>query len=380
MFRAAGAVLIALFVALVSSTGLSFAQEKFEFSAGFKLLADQIPDVVGQPLENEHYDPASGDALQMTTTGMMVWRKADNWTAFTDGSTSWVNGPYGLQKRGNGERFKWEGLPPVVPGLPPERAAEALGSVLSNSLLVSWYGTPLTPLMGVLGRYSGDELATRLQQQVDAYASLTNKKVVPCYELIAVVAQGSAGTDGMWRRREDHAVIDSMLAQARAHGFRLILDVQLGQSRVEDELENLRPYLVQPDVYLALDPEFDMDPGQAPGQQIGHTVSGEVNYALGFLESIVRENQLPPKVLIVHQFRLSMLPDKEKIGRSPLVDLVLDMDGFGPQSVKLESYQAVMAKPLQFAGIKLFYQHDPDLFTPAQVMGLNPVPSVVIYQ
>lgn len=126
-----------------------------------------------------------------------------------------------------------------------------------------------------------------------------------------------------------------MPQQARAHGFRLILDVQVGHSTVEDELEYLRPYLQEPDVYLALDPEFDMWQGQIPGQEIGHTTAAEVNYALSFLEKVAKSKGLPQKVLIVHQFTTNMLPDKENIASSPVVDLVLDMDGFGAQGLKL---------------------------------------------
>jgi len=78
-----------------------------EFRLGFKALAGQIPDTVGSPLEDEHYGD-NGDSLQRTTTGLMVWRKADNWTAFTDGARSWLNGPSGVQSRGNNGRFAWE--------------------------------------------------------------------------------------------------------------------------------------------------------------------------------------------------------------------------------------------------------------------------------
>jgi mono/diheme cytochrome c family protein len=77
------------------------------FQMGFQQLAGMIPNIVGNPLENERV-AANGDALQRTTSGMMVWRKSDNWTAFTDGSRSWINGPQGLQVRDNGERFDWE--------------------------------------------------------------------------------------------------------------------------------------------------------------------------------------------------------------------------------------------------------------------------------
>lgn len=77
------------------------------FKLGFKALADQIPDIVGNPLANEHWG-ANGDSLQQTTKGLMVWRKADNWTAFTNGSRTWINGPNGMQDRANDDRFDWE--------------------------------------------------------------------------------------------------------------------------------------------------------------------------------------------------------------------------------------------------------------------------------
>ena len=85
-----------------------------DFRLGFEALAGQIPAVVGQPLENERHNPENGDGLQQTTTGLMVWRKADNWTAFTDGVRTWVNGPYGVMERSNDQRFSWEGGPIVT--------------------------------------------------------------------------------------------------------------------------------------------------------------------------------------------------------------------------------------------------------------------------
>lgn len=259
-------------------------------------------------------------------------------------------------------------------------ASRAAGSVLANNLMVTWYGNPRTGLMGVLGQFSGADLAARLQRQANAYAPYTDKAILPAYELIAVVAMDSPGADGLYRRQETPEVIDAMLAGARANGFHLILDVQVGHSTVEDELEYLRPWLEEPDVHLALDPEFDMWSGQLPGQEIGHMVAAELNYALNYLDGIIGENGLPPKVLIVHQFTTNMLPDKGNIGSSPVVDLVLDMDGFGAQWLKMDTWNMVMQQPLEFAGIKLFYDQDPGMFTPAEVMELEPTPSVVIYQ
>jgi hypothetical protein len=87
------------------------AEPGCRFVLGFKTLHDLIPDIVGDCLVDEHVNPRNGDSLQETTRGLMVWRKADNWTAFTDGYRTWINGPYGLQTRLNTERFPWE--PPL---------------------------------------------------------------------------------------------------------------------------------------------------------------------------------------------------------------------------------------------------------------------------
>ena len=79
------------------------------FTLGFAALAGQIPSVDGGCKVNEHHNPANGDALQETSGGLLVWRKADNFTAFTDGYHTWVNGPFGVQERLNTEHFSWEG-------------------------------------------------------------------------------------------------------------------------------------------------------------------------------------------------------------------------------------------------------------------------------
>jgi peptidoglycan/xylan/chitin deacetylase (PgdA/CDA1 family) len=107
------ALLVLLAVALGFPPGVSAA---CEFRLGFKTLRDQTPDIVGDCLVDEHHNPENGDGLQETTKGLLVWRKTDNFTAFTDGSRTWVNGPFGLQTRPNAERFDWEtGATPAVP-------------------------------------------------------------------------------------------------------------------------------------------------------------------------------------------------------------------------------------------------------------------------
>lgn len=107
MLRAALPALLLAVTCLLPA--LSFADEAGpQFRLGFETLAGLIARTAGEPLEEEHHNPLNGDGLQQTTTGLMVWRKADNWTAFTDGWRTWVNGPLGVQERGNDERFDWE--------------------------------------------------------------------------------------------------------------------------------------------------------------------------------------------------------------------------------------------------------------------------------
>ena len=102
-----GPLLAVVLSVIFMSGSVGLAQEMPVFELGFKALAAQIGEAAGRPLEDEHYGP-DGDLLQQTTTGLMVWRKADGWTAFTDGATTWINGPLGLQSRLNSERFDWE--------------------------------------------------------------------------------------------------------------------------------------------------------------------------------------------------------------------------------------------------------------------------------
>ncbi len=153
MKRNVVSVLVITFALAVSSTLIS-AQSSPTFELGFKVLASLIPDVVGYPIENEHYG-ANGDSLQQTSTGLMVWRRADNWTAFTNGSRTWVNGPFGVMERGNEERFEWEAVaspptptstpapvtPTPVPAEPLINKDQMAGALLRLSDMAAGYHT-----------------------------------------------------------------------------------------------------------------------------------------------------------------------------------------------------------------------------------------------
>lgn len=282
-----------------------------------------------------------------------------------------------------GTSTTWPSPPPVAHIGRQDAAATPrhAESFLDSHVLVTWYGNPWSQRMGILGRLEDKALADGLKKQADAYAAATHKQVIPAYELVTIIGQPQPGSDGRYRRRESYTVIDRMLRAARAAGFKLILDVQTGHSTVLDELSYLSRYLQEPDVYLALDPEFSMGDGGVPGQRIGMMHAEEINNAINVLEYVQTRYNLPRKVLMVHQFTMAMLPDKDKIPDNPAIDLVLVADGFGPPALKRHTYSMVRKQhALPYTGFKLFYIQDTNLLDPAQVLALTPSPSVVIYQ
>jgi hypothetical protein len=178
-------------------------------------------------------------------------------------------------------------------------------------------------------------------------------------------------------------VIDRYLRAARAAKALLILDIQPGHAEFMDEVQALRPYLEQPDVSLALDPEWKVPDGQVPGQVIGSTDAAVVNQVSAYLSQIVRANKLPQKLLVVHQFTNNMIGRKELLTQPPGVALTLNVDGFGDRPNKIAKYNEFTRPRVArrfHAGFKLFYHEDTNLMPPARVLRLRPRPDFVVYE
>jgi hypothetical protein len=254
---------------------------------------------------------------------------------------------------------------------------------LPGHLFVVYYGNPLSAQMGILGQGTTADMLAKLRQQAAAYASLTTLPVQPALDLVATVAQGSPQPDGTYRLRMPASVIDAESTIAQQDHMPLFLDVQVGHSTVQAEVQALAPYLKLPWVELGLDPEFDMPPGELPGKWFGTMSATDINWAIDYLSQLVAKDHLPQKVLIVHEFTGTMLPTWQDIKGAPGVALILDMDGFGGQGIKTANYNRYVANQDvagRFGGIKLFYTQDHPLFTPAEVMQLLPTPSLIMYQ
>ena len=268
------------------------------------------------------------------------------------------------------------------PNTPPSAAASiaGAGSLLQKNRLVTYYGMDGVPGLGVLGQFRGDELVKVVKERAAAVTAQGGKPALPALHLVVAQAMAAPGSDGTYRRRIDRAVIQRYVDLTAANGMQLILDHQIGNSSLPDEIAALRSFLEHPHVHLALDPEWATPKGIAPGSQMGSLDARDINVVVQELARISQQKGLPNKVLVVHQFRKSMITQRESIVTNSSVDLVINMDGHGTTKEKVDKYNSLLGDiPQVFKGMQIFLRLDATPFTPAQALALNPSPDVIVY-
>ena len=255
-------------------------------------------------------------------------------------------------------------------------------SILPDHQIVSYYGNPYSGLMGVLGASDLASMADALERQAERYDALNGPlDVMPAIHLVYAVAQPHPTNNGLYLQYVDDAAVLRYFALAEERDMLLFLDLQIGRSTVADEVRKVLPFLRNPRVHLALDPEFAVDSKYAPGDVIGSLNAEEIDAAQALLQDLVIAERLPPKLLMVHQFLDEMVIGGDSINYYEGVDLIIDMDGFGPAAVKRATYEEYAGRTYAaHAAIKLFFEHDTDLMSEQDVLFLNPMPAVVIYQ
>jgi hypothetical protein len=200
-------------------------------------------------------------------------------------------------------------------------------------------------------------------------------------ELISTVATFDGGPKGLYSRQESNATIRRYLKAARRIGALLVLDIQPGRADFFSEATRLERWLKEPDVGLALDPEWRVQPGQIPGKVIGSVSPREVNATTAWLDQLTARHDLPQKLLILHQFTFGMLQERSSVKPREHLAIVINADGFGSREVKSAKYEAFQRKTPDFhEGFKLFYREDANLMRPRQVLKLHPAPDVVVYE
>ena len=247
--------------------------------------------------------------------------------------------------------------------------------------LTAYYGTAATGALGVLGETDPDVAFRRIVRAGKPFLQ-PRERLLPVYELIVTVADGAdhPGTDGDHAHDVLHSRVQSYIDAAHRNGVLLLLDLQPGRTDFLTAAKRWEWALKDPWVGLALDPEWRVGPGEFPGQQIGSVQAREINRTAGWLSRLTRDNGLPEKLFVVHQFTTGMVPDIRKVRRREGLAMVQHVDGFGSPADKLTTY-ANVAVPRKFTmGFKLFYDEDVPRMRPRQVRRSLPDVRFVSFQ
>lgn len=278
--------------------------------------------------------------------------------------------------------------PPPKPNLWPVKTIYPnSGAILPFNRIIAYYGNLYSTKMGVLGQYPEAEMFAKLDREVKKWELADpNTPVVPALHYIAVVAQASAGKDGKYRARMPDSEIDKVLALAAKINAIVFLDIQVGFSNLQTEVPILSKYFKMPNVHLGVDAEFSMKSGIRPGKIVGTLDASDINFTADYLAKIVKENNLTPKILVIHRYTQKMITNYKLIKPLPEVQIVMHMDGWGGAAKKMGTYREFIHKePVQFTGFKLFYKNDiltpgTVLMTPNELLKLSPKPIYIQYQ
>lgn len=261
------------------------------------------------------------------------------------------------------------------------------GAILPFKRVIAYYGNLYSTRMGILGELPRPQMLAKLKSEVEKWEKADpNTPVQPALHYIAVTAQGSPGAAGKYRLRMPFKQIDTVMKWAEEVNALTFIDIQVGLSTLQEEVPEFVEYFKKPTVHLGIDPEFSMKGGQRPGAVIGTFDAADINFVIDYLSDIVRKNNLPPKILVVHRFTQGMVTNYRNIKVTPEVQVVMHMDGWGEPAKKIGTYKHFIHKePVQFTGFKLFYKNDLKrpphvLMTPEDLVKLKPMPVYIQYQ
>lgn len=249
--------------------------------------------------------------------------------------------------------------------------------------LFGYSGAPGAEAFGRLGIGDLDDRAAEIVQESAPYAGV--KDIMPTLELIATVAHPTGGADGMFRTHVSDDVVEDYLEAARAQDGLLLLNIQPGRADFIDEVERWEHWLTEPDVGVALDPEWAVGDGQVPGQVYGRTDGAELNQVATYLSELVAEHDLPEKMMVYHQVHASVVQDEGEFSKQEGVAAVKSVDGIGAPADKIGTYERVLEGAPEHVtpGFKLFFEEDAEvgpLMTPEEVLNLNPVPQYILWE
>ncbi|HOE76620.1 MAG TPA: hypothetical protein PLM50_06670, partial [Rectinema sp.] len=249
--------------------------------------------------------------------------------------------------------------------------------------ILAYYGSPLSDKMGILGLYPKEKIAEMLKEMASQYDQVNGKDgVIPAFYII----YGTCWPGGEIGYLDDKILLD-YIRYAQSMGMLVFIDHQIGKYSLRGAMDKILPFLRYPNVHLAIDPEWRT---LSPMKEIGFITAAELNDAQNYMDAYIRANDIPGiRMLVVHQFADKMIQDREEvISHRDRVILIHTADGFGAPKLKKATYQRnANAENMPIKGFKLFFKSDfplagfdMPLMSPAEVMQLEPRPSLVIYQ
>ena len=266
------------------------------------------------------------------------------------------------------------------------RTAELPGGgtrIFDGKTYVALYGHPGTRALGVLGEQGTTATIKRAQKVAASYRPHTERRVVPALEIIATIASSSAGSDGDYSAESTVAKLRPLVDAAGRAGVYVVLDLQPGRSTFLSQAKRYRELLLEPHVGLALDPEWRLKRGQRHLKQIGSVKASEINDVSSWLADLTRNAGLPQKMLLLHQFRTSMITNRSSLDTShEELALVIQMDGLGSQPAKRATWGALRrsAPDSIVFGWKNFIDEDRPMIGPKATMAIKPEPRWVSFQ
>lgn len=279
-----------------------------------------------------------------------------------------------------------EPVVPVVDGLPHAPGHEIFGGgrkLFPDRRFVALYGHPSGPALGVFGEQDTTAAIARVRDLAAQYQAFSPEPVIPAFEIIATVASAEPGADGRYSRITSPDVLRPVIDEAEAAGVYVVLDLQPGHTHFLEQARLYEEFLSRPNVGLALDPEWRLAPGQQHMVQIGSVDAAEVNEVVHYLADLVDRHDLPQKMLILHQFRTSMITAREHVDvYRPEVAVVLHADGHGNPAQKLDTWRTLQSglQPEIHMAWKNFHDEDSPMFTPEETMAIEPRPVFVSFQ
>lgn len=258
------------------------------------------------------------------------------------------------------------------------------GLVFPGRRMIALYGHPYGPELGVMGEQDPAAAVELAKKYASWYEPLDDQPIIPAFEVIASVASEYPGDDGNYSNEtpmEDIAPYVDAIVDAGGYA---VIDLQPGQGNFLEQAKIYEDLLKRPNVGLALDAEWKLNPGEQPLSRIGSATAAEINEVADWLAALVRDNNLPQKAMILHQFQVAMYPDRENIVTGqPELAWILHADGHGVPEQKFDTWNVLREglDPNYFMAWKNFIDEDTPTFTPEQTYAdVNPRPWFVSYQ